>query len=101
MMQSTTLIPVTRGGSTPIGMTPPTGSQLSTLAKTRSSMRPSQKIGIEMPKSEKVITRLSKRESGLTAATTPSGTPAATARTSDAAESCMVTGKAFHTSSHA
>ncbi len=94
-------MPVTRGGSWPIGISPPIGSQSSQAPNTRIIMRPSQKIGIETPKSDTVMTVLSKRESGQIAAKTPHGTPIATATMRAATESWMVTGKAFHTSSKA
>src|SRR5260370_4255967 len=101
MMLSTTDIPVTRGGSTPIGIKPPIGNKLSCAPNTRIGINPSQKIGIETPNRVTVITVLSKRESGQTAARTPSGTPTATDTKSAARDSWIVMGKASQTSAKA
>ena len=74
------------------------GSQPRMPPKTRISISPSQKIGIEMPNSDTVMIALSKAECGLMAAKTPSGTPTSEAMTSEASASWIVTGKASQTS---
>src|SRR5216684_2671478 len=61
MTLSTTDMPVMRGGSTPIGMSPPIGSQSRKAPKTRIIISPYQKIGIDTPNSVTVMTMLSKR----------------------------------------
>ena len=94
-------MPVMRGGSSPTGISPPTGSQSRPAANSTSSIRPSQKIGIDTPNRVSVITTVSKREPCRTAASTPTGTPHRLASSSDASASCNVTGNAVSTSSSA
>ena len=98
---SITLMPVTRGGSSPTGISPPTGSQPSPAANSTSSISPSQKIGIDTPNRVSVITVASNREPCRTAASTPTGTPIRLASSSDASANCRVTGNAASTSSSA
>ena len=94
-------MPVMRGTSTPVGIRPPIGSQSSQAPNTSSSIRPSQKIGIETPKSVAVIRTLSHRPPGRVDATTPTGTPTTIAMSRAARASCSVTGKALNTSASA
>ena len=91
---SITLMPVIRGGSSPTGISPPTGSQPRPAANSTSSIRPSQKIGIDTPNRVSVITTASKRDPCRIAASTPTGTPHRLASSSDASASCSVTGNA-------
>ncbi len=98
---SITLMPVIRGGSSPTGISPPTGSQPRPAANSTSSIRPSQKIGIDTPNRVSVITTASKRDPCRIAASTPTGTPHRLASSSDASASCSVTGNPVSTSSSA
>lgn len=54
---------------------PPVGKILKVTQNKMMSIDPSQKFGIEIPKSEKVVKRLSKIVSFLIAAMMPSGIP--------------------------
>jgi hypothetical protein len=68
-------MPVMRGASSPTGINPPIGSQPSPAPNTRSSISPSQKIGMDTPNSVAVISALSSMLPGRVPATTPIGTP--------------------------
>ena len=83
----------------PTSESPPIGSQSSVAPNSRSSINPSQKIGIETPKSVKVITMLSNEPPGLSEARTPTRHADERREAQSAASvSCSVTGKAVLTS---